>query len=309
MNSQTIGVLVARFQTYKLTDGHTHLLNAVLSKHEKVLLFLGVAPTKGTRRNPLPFKVRKLMMLGSYPKDKYPNLEILDINDVYNNEVWSEILDKKIEEKAKGLSPILYGSRDSFCKNYTGKFPTVTLASAKSLSGTEFREATVAELLQDENFRRGWIAACYDRYPMNYPTVDAIIFNADKTHILLGRKFNDPKNKYRTPGGFFDRSVDKSLEDAAAREVMEETGVKGVGKPLYIGSTPIDDPRYAGEPDGILTSLFVIHDTLGECKPQDDLDGLKWFSIKELLEKDGEQFIDYHKPLWELFKEYLKKAN
>jgi ADP-ribose pyrophosphatase YjhB (NUDIX family)/nicotinamide mononucleotide adenylyltransferase len=309
MNTNTVGVLVARFQTYKLTDGHTYLLNAVLTKHEKVLLFLGEAPTKGTRRNPLPFKVRKLMVLGSYPKDKFPNLEILDIGDVYNNKVWNANLDKKITAKIGETSAIVYGSRDSVCRTYKGKYKVVELAPSKSMSGTEFREATIAELLQDENFRRGWIAACYDRYPINYPTVDMVIFNAAGDEILLGRKVNDPDNKYRTPGGFFDRSVDKSLEEAAVREAMEETKLKGVGKPIYIGSTPIDDPRYAGEPDGILTSIFVIKDTIGEYEPSDDLDGLKWFKLKDLLEKDGEQFIDYHRPIWEKLKDYLSGTN
>lgn len=307
MRDQSVGVLVARFQTYKLTDGHIYLLNAVLSKHEKVLLFLGVSPTKGTRRNPLPFKTRKLMVLEKFPKDKFPGLDILDINDVYNNKLWCRILDEKIESRVNLKKVLLYGSRDSFCRNYVGKFPVIELAPSQSPSGSDFREATNAINLQNESFRQGWIAACYDRYPTNYPTVDIIIFNSDKTKILLGRKSNDLENKYRTPGGFFDRNVDKSLEEAAVREVMEETGIKGVGKPIYIGSTTINDPRYTGEPDGILTSLFVIENTIGEVQASDDINELKWFDIKELLEKDGEQFIDYHKPLWEIFKNYIKK--
>ena len=308
MNAQTVGVLVARFQTHKLTDGHTYLLNAVLQKHRKVILFLGEAPTKGTRRNPLPFKARKLMVLENYPADKYPDLHIMDINDVYNNEIWSQNLDKKINAKFPNQSVVLYGSRDSVCKNYSGKHQLVQLAEAKSMTGTEFRESIKAEFLQDEKFRQGWIAACYDRYPMNYPTVDAFIFNADGTQVLLGRKYNDPIGKYRTPGGFFDRSVDKSNEDAIVREVMEETKLKGVGTPIYMGSTPIDDPRYAGEPDGILTTLFAIKDTIGEYEASDDLDGLRWFEIKDLLEKDGEQFVAYHRPLWDMLKKYLNET-
>ena len=247
------------------------------------------------------------MVLGSYPKTKYPGLKILDIADVFNHRLWSETLDKDIAKEANGKGVVLYGSRDSFCRNYKGKFPVVELAEAKSPSATDFREATVADMLQDENFRRGWIAACFNRYPMNFPTVDAFILNEDKTKVLLCRKYNDPDNKYRTPGGFFDRTLDKSNEEAVVRETQEETGLIGVSKPVYLGSTPIDDPRYAGEPDGILTTAFVIEKTIGEPKASDDLNGLRWFTIKELLEKDGDQFIEYHKPLWTMFKEnYLK---
>ena len=306
MNSQPkklgTGIIIARFQVHKLHEGHIDLINTVKSRYDRVVLFLGVSAVNTTRNNPLNFEARKLMV-----RESFPDIEIYPLNDQYNNDLWCEILDKRIREICP-IGPVtILGSRDSVCKTYIGKFPIIELPERHKISGEQIRRAIEKDgMLSSADFRQGIIASTYLRYPTNFPAVDAIILSSNGDEILLGRKTKTPKGKYVTPGGFFD-AKDQSFEEAVKREVREETGAIGIEQPIYLGSSVIDDPRYRGEIDNIVTSLFLIQGVMGEVKAADDLEDLKWFKIEELRENDGDVFVNYHKPLWELFKKYLNR--
>ena len=45
-------VIIARFQTPYLHEGHTKLINQVTNKHSKLIILLGVSPIKGSRKSP-----------------------------------------------------------------------------------------------------------------------------------------------------------------------------------------------------------------------------------------------------------------
>jgi 8-oxo-dGTP diphosphatase len=62
-----------------------------------------------------------------------------------------------------------------------------------------------------------------------YLTADAVVFTIlDKRLkvLLVRRKYKPFEGKYALPGGFV--RIDESLEEAAVRELEEETGVKGI---------------------------------------------------------------------------------
>ncbi|MDQ3111047.1 MAG: NUDIX domain-containing protein [Bacteroidota bacterium] len=131
------------------------------------------------------------------------------------------------------------------------------------------------------------------RYPTVFATVDVVIERDGK--LLLGRKAH--QEKFRFVGGFADPALDNSYEDAAKREAKEETSliVSGV---KYLGSTRIDDPRYRGTPDCIITHLFFAEKWEGTPIASDDIAELKWFSRSEL---SAAVFVDEHHVLWDLF--------
>jgi bifunctional NMN adenylyltransferase/nudix hydrolase len=296
-----IGVMIGRFQVHELHEGHHDLIKTVMKHHQKVLILLGVSPAKSTRNNPLDFKSRELMLRASYP-----NLTVLPIYDVGNDEEWSKEVDKKIREVFSIGSVTLYGSRDGFIPYYKGQFPTVELEARFKVSGSEIRKSLSNEVVSDPKFRHGVIYATHDKYPTSYTTVDAAIMD-EHGRLLLGRKKNDAKGKWRFIGGFVDINLDSCLEEAVKREVMEETGSLGVGEPIYVGSASIKDWRYKNEQDGIMTSLFVIPYIFGNPAASDDIDDLKWFDVKKLIETEGYQLVEEHKPLLELLKRYIEK--
>ena len=75
-------------------------------------------------------------------------------------------------------------------------------------------------------------------------TADNIVFaiRDGKAVLLLIRRGNHPYiGQWAFPGGFV--NMDESTEDAAARELKEETGIEARGEQLYTVSTPGRDPR------------------------------------------------------------------
>jgi bifunctional NMN adenylyltransferase/nudix hydrolase len=132
-----------------------------------------------------------------------------------------------------------------------------------------------------------------NRYPTVFATVDVVIRKGEK--LLLGRKAH--QSKFRFVGGFADPDFDNSYEDAAKREAKEETGIE-VHAVKYLGSTRIDDPRYRGTPDCIITHLFEAIKWSGEPVASDDIAELKWFDIMNLTQ---ENFVDEHHVLWNLY--------
>jgi len=57
-----IGVIVGRFQTPFLHEGHWEIINYVTYKHPRVFVFLGQSPLKCTQNDPLDFNTRRAMI-------------------------------------------------------------------------------------------------------------------------------------------------------------------------------------------------------------------------------------------------------
>src|SRR5208283_1775983 len=76
-------------------------------------------------------------------------------------------------------------------------------------------------------------------------TVDIVLFTIRdrQLHVLLIRRLAKPfENRYALPGGFV--LEQESLDDAASRELREETGVDKVYlEQLYTFGEPKRDPR------------------------------------------------------------------
>ena len=268
MSPENVGMIVARFQVDELTDGHKDLIQYVADNHSRAVIFLGVSRCKCSVNNPLDYRTRKFMI----EKD-YPNIKILYIKDCHSNILWSNNLDDLIRKELNGdETAVLYGSRDSFIKYYSGKFPTKKLEPKRIVSGSERRKELSNEVLASGAFRHGVIWAVMNQYPKSLATVDMAVFNEDKTQILMGRKKNE--TKYRFPGGFLNAGEDHVT--AAVRETKEETGVD-YGNLEWVGSFVINDWRYRGEVDKITTTLFAGTHVSGKPEPGDDIIEIRWF--------------------------------
>ena len=132
----------------------------------------------------------------------------------------------------------------------------------------------------------------YDRPSV---TVDVVIFSLidESLKVLLVKRKRWPyEGSWAIPGGFV--GIDESLEDAAARELAEETGVTDVFmEQLYTFGDPDRDPRmrvitvayYAVVPASAVTIVAA----------GDDAAEAAWFPVDDLPELafDHDKILDY----------------
>jgi bifunctional NMN adenylyltransferase/nudix hydrolase len=274
-----VGVIIGRFQTNRLHEGHINLISHVLSNHKKAVLILGVSRVQNTKKNPLDFASRKAMI-----QKLFPSLMILPVMDQRYDEKWSSDIDAAISMPFGEKKTVIYGSRDSFIPYYKGKFQVIELEASFDHNATNIRAEVAKETLDSSDFRAGVIYSAFNQRPVTYPTVDICAFN-DDGEILMARK---PNEKYwRFVGGFVD-PTDESYEEAALREFREETGGSCVISDLkYILSHRVKDWRYSKEESGIMTTLFLGRRTMGMAKASDDIADVKWIPIKEFSNFDG----------------------
>jgi len=121
---------------------------------------------------------------------------------------------------------------------------------------------------------------CYD-YPRPAVTVDILLFRrgrAGRLEVLLIERGREPfRNHWAFPGGFVDR--DESLEDAAARELKEETEIEGIRfHQLGAFGDPGRDPR------GHTVSIAYTALLNGDYEPvaADDACSAAWHAISNL---------------------------
>jgi 8-oxo-dGTP diphosphatase len=122
-------------------------------------------------------------------------------------------------------------------------------------------------------------------WPRPMVTVDAAVlrFLKDDIKVLLIKRGKEPfKGCWSLPGGFVE--MDEELEDAAVRELKEETGVSGIKlEQLRCYGTVGRDPR------GRQISVVFRGISRGKekIKAGDDAAGVKWFSVKKLPKEVG----------------------
>lgn len=296
-----IGVIIARFQSPYLHEGHKSLIESVRGAHNKIVIVLGISPILGSRRNPLDFPTREKMI-----KKEYPDLVVLPLSDHPLDTRWSQNLDDLLRNTFVGSKFILYGSRDSFISYYSGQYETQELPESGDYNSTVIRQKISDKVMDSESFRVGVIYAYSNTYLKVYPTVDIALFRHSKKEILLGRKNID--NKWRLLGGFSD-PTDDSYEMAAARELREECGPVETTPMHYEASLRVNDWRYRREEDKIITTLFSTDYTGGEVKGSDDIAEVKWFTLKELSEMlENKSIAEEHYPQFDvLMKRYYTK--
>ncbi len=119
------------------------------------------------------------------------------------------------------------------------------------------------------------------KYERPSVTVDVLLFTLDEEglKILLIKRKNEPfKNSWALPGGFV--RMDESLDEAAKRELQEESGVKNVYlEQLYTFGDPNRDPRTRVI---TVTYLALATKTDWNLKPSHDTSEAKFFSVREM---------------------------
>lgn len=151
------GVIIGRFQTHVIHQGHRYLLEYANNRTQQLIILLGEPQQPDPQRYPLNFQARKEML-----HDEYPNAEIYPIYDCDTDEAWSKQLDRIVKEHAIGRVT-LYGSRDSFIPYYKGQYRCEEITSPiHELSATAIRKQLQERpALSNPWFRAGMLYQSY----------------------------------------------------------------------------------------------------------------------------------------------------
>lgn len=291
-----IGVIVGRFQASGIHDGYRQLFQEVEKESDQTVIFIGSVEKPPSRMNPLPFEARKNLL-----RDAGFMGDILPLHDMNTNEKWSHNLDGILGGLYPNDSITLFGSRDSgCCLHYKGRFPTKVVDTKGTFSSTLNREVT--GMVKWNQLRSPEAAAIWTtqrQHTKVYPTIDCAIY--DQGMLLLIRKRGEPN--WRFPGGFADPR-DTSFEHTVRREVAEECGIE-ITPPIYVGSKRIDDWRYRGEADKIITSFFTATKMFGVPTAGDDAQEVLLHNPAGI---EGNLMAE-HRPLLEMLRNFEREHN
>jgi len=118
-------------------------------------------------------------------------------------------------------------------------------------------------------------------YPRPALTADCVLFAREEQqwNVLLIQRNQEPfAGRWALPGGFVEEGED--LREAAARELEEETGLKGISlEQLAAFGRPGRDPR-----GWTVTVAFwaVVESTGRPIRAGDDARQARWFAFSEL---------------------------
>ena len=116
-----------------------------------------------------------------------------------------------------------------------------------------------------------------------------VVYNPALKKVLLIKDFAD---KWALPKGWIEKG--ETEEQAAVREVQEETGVKNLkilarlGETEYFYTATIDVKGGAKKGEAVHKRvIFFLMETLDEkLAPQWEIKGAEWFSVEEALKKE-----------------------
>lgn len=319
-------VFIGRFSPFH--KGHLEILKKALSISKKVIVVIGSASAPRSIKNPWNFEERKRMIETSLNYEELVNVIFIDMNDyLYNNNLWVSVLQQKIgkaSEFSENVALIGFKSDEtSFYLDLFPQFKYIEHPTNYNFHATEIRDLYFAKnfkykdmipdgsanfldkflfsnefnFLQEEKkyidkYKASWSSA---PFPPIFVTVDSIVIKSG--HILLIKRGHNPgKGLFAMPGGFVNNN--EHLQDAALRELKEETSIKvniADLKKSIVESKVFDEPNRSLR-GRVISHTFLIDlgtGALPKIKHGDNAAGCSWMPLSEFYNLES-QFFDDH---------------
>ena len=322
-------VLIGRFQP--IHNAHLEIIKRATALCDQLIIVTGSAAQPRTYKNPFTSAERERMI--KYAAGGLSMLINIEANPdtIYNDQAWAVRVQALVAKHTKpGAKVGIIGHKKDDSSFYLDMFPQwgfenvelIEFLSAVDIRDLYFRmdanykflkgvvpETTYNFLLDfahtDEYrqiIKEREFVANYKKqyaslpYPPIFSTADSVVIQSG--HILLIKRRAEPgKGLWALPGGYVNANTDKSVEDAAIRELREETLIK-VPAPVLRGSirrSKVFDAIDRSPRGRIITHAFHIELPDGELpkvKGNDDAEKARWVPIAEV--RSEECFEDHY---------------
>ena len=322
-------VLIGRFQPFH--NAHLEIIKRSTALCDKLIVITGSAAQPRTYKNPFNSTERALMIKAATGGLSIQITVEANIDTLYNDQAWAVrvqaivarntqpgdriavIGHKKDDssfyldmfpqwgyENVEEIAPLsavnirdLYFKRNANMEFIRGVVPETTFNYLEGFKETEAYEQIIREreFLIEHNKQYASL-----KYPPIFSTADAVVIQSG--HILLIKRRAEPgKGLWALPGGYVNANTDKSVEDAAIRELREETMIK-VPAPVLRGNivrSKVFDAIDRSPRGRIITHAFYIQLPDGELpkvKGSDDAEKARWVPIAEV--RSEECFEDHY---------------
>lgn len=325
-------ILVGRFQPFH--SAHLEIIKRATALTDQLVVVIGSANQPRTYKNPFTYDERARMIKAATQGLSLRIYTEPNIDTIYNDQAWAvRIQGIHSKYQCLGTKTAIIGHKKDDSSFYLDMFPQwdfenveeIEPLSAVNIRDLYFKRSynsnfikhvvpeTTYDFLQEfrrtEEFeqiiREREFVETYKKqyaslpYPPIFSTADSVVIQSG--HVLMIKRRAEPgKGLWALPGGYVNANTDKSVLDAAIRELREETGIK-VPEPVLRGS--IKDNRVFDaidrSPRGrIITHCFKIElpdGPLPRVKGQDDAEKARWVPIAEV--KSEETFEDHYEIL------------
>lgn len=322
-------VLIGRFQP--LHNAHLEIIKRATALTDQLVIVTGSAHQPRTYKNPFTsFERERMIKAATAGLSMRIHVEA-NVDTIYNDQAWAVRVQGIVSKYAVlGGKVGIIGHKKDESSFYLDMFPQwefVSVEEIEPLSAVNIRDlyfrpnvnmnfikSVVPETTFDflmtfkdskeyeQVIREREFVAQYKQqyaslpYPPIFSTADAVVFCSG--HVLMIKRRAEPgRGLWALPGGFVNANSDKSVEDAAIRELREETGIK-VPAPVLRGS--IEDNRVFDAVDRSARGRTITHafkivlpdGELPRVKGQDDAEKARWVPIAEV--RSDECFEDHY---------------
>ena len=322
-------VLIGRFQPFH--NAHLEIVKRATALCEQLVIITGSAKQARTYKNPFTSQERYNMIKSATSGLSIQIYVEENIDTIYNDQAWAVRVQGIVSKyRALGGKLGVIGHKKDESSFYLDMFPQweyENVEEIEPLSAVNIRDlyfkrdvnmnfirAVVPETTFDfldrfrttpeyeQIIREREFVANYKKqyaslpYPPIFSTADSVVIQSG--HVLMIKRRSEPgKGLWALPGGYVNANTDKTVLDAAIRELREETLIKVPG-PVLRGSI-VDNRVFDAvdrSPRGrIITHCFKIvlpDGELPKVKGSDDAEKARWVPIAEV--KSEECFEDHY---------------
>lgn len=325
-------VLIGRFQP--LHNAHLEIIKRASELTDQLVIVVGSANQPRTYKNPFTSHERELMIKAATSGLSLRVHVEANVDTMYNDQAWAVRVQGIVSRyRILGTKTGVIGHKKDGSSFYLDMFPQweyVDVEEIEPLGATNIRDLyfnwtfnsnfiknvvpqstydflmnfrkteEFAQIIREREFVESYKKQYASLpYPPIFVTSDAVVIQSG--HVLMIKRRSEPgRGLWALPGGFVNANTDKSVEDAAIRELREETGIKVPG-PVLRGSivrSKVFDAVDRSARGRTITHAFhiVLPDgELPKVKGSDDAEKARWVPIAEV--RSDECFEDHYEIL------------